>query len=181
VETVAAQVALAQHLSLTLQHDDLDKDWKRCSVTANFGAAYVAPEGCEYESLQNILSTVVNELLENAIKYSDRDTHAAIAVRLRREPGRIVVEVRNCLSEPQYRQFKRISDELSSCQDFDAALLSRLASADERSTSAGIGLLTLASYFEARLAFWFEQRPQANEYEVVVQAAVRVEGAHHAH
>ena len=57
-------------LTVDLLTVDLVAEWRRCSVVADFVARYFAQNFAAPEAAASVLSTVLNELVENATKFS---------------------------------------------------------------------------------------------------------------
>lgn len=55
-------------IELTFPVDEFQRDWKQCSLLANYIAEYTAYQFAQQERAENIVSTITNELLE-AIVY----------------------------------------------------------------------------------------------------------------
>ena len=51
-------------LEMTLQAQDFQTEWKRCSMLANYIAEYVAYQFSQRERAENLISIIANELLE---------------------------------------------------------------------------------------------------------------------
>ena len=49
---------------------DLVREWSRCGQTADYMARYLAYDFADRETAASVLSTVINELVENAAKFS---------------------------------------------------------------------------------------------------------------
>jgi len=83
-------------VNLELQPHQLLAQWKRCGMTADWLASYLS---CELAAearaaATNVLSTVINELLENAVKFSS-DAAASIRVAVERQGASVRIETWN--------------------------------------------------------------------------------------
>ena len=52
---------------------DHSKDWEKCSLISNFFADYCVSSFYKKKEIKSILSTIINELIENAMKHSYQD------------------------------------------------------------------------------------------------------------
>jgi hypothetical protein len=59
---------------LTLQAGDFQAEWKRCNMLANYIAEYVAYQFNQQERVENIISTIANELLEAIVRLAPAQT-----------------------------------------------------------------------------------------------------------
>ena len=66
---------------LTLLVGDLQAEWKRCNMLANYIAAYVAYQFIHQERAENIISTIANELLEAVVFLAPQHSHLYIRCR----------------------------------------------------------------------------------------------------
>jgi hypothetical protein len=93
-------------MSLQLMATNLTRQWNRCSLTSNFFSLF------HFKDTQtaNDLSTIVNEFLENIIRYSSSDKNM-ISLKLKKKESTVFVEF-NCILS------------IESAQRFEAVLLS---------------------------------------------------------
>ena len=70
-------MSLESKIHLKLKPLNLISEWNRCSLTANFLSEFQlsTTSNSNNKHLKNTLSTIINELLENAIKYSINKDH----------------------------------------------------------------------------------------------------------
>src|SRR5262245_12453987 len=85
-DTPSAQFSEA-HLEMSIKSCDLKTRWQRCGFLSDVVARYVSAaypeEGLDYKSTAfNSISTIFQELIENAAKYSPHDD-AMIRIRVR--------------------------------------------------------------------------------------------------
>lgn len=123
-------------------------EWTRCGETADFVARYFAHDFGDREIAGNVLSTVVNELLENAVKFSsDKNVPAHLIVREYAERLRIVT--RNVATPAQAAAFGAAVARLAEGNP-EAMFAERVASPPETG-GAGIGLVVLRKDYGARV------------------------------
>lgn len=123
-------------------------EWTRCSEAADFVARYFAHDFGDRELAGNVLSTVVNELLENAVKFSsDKSIPAGLTVREYAE--RMSIVSRNVASPSQAVAFGDAVARLAH-GDPEQMFADRIASPPETG-GAGIGLIMLRKDYGARV------------------------------
>ena len=135
-------------LSLSLVPLAVVAEWSRCSEAADFVALYFAHDFGDRELAGNVLSTVVNELLENAVKFSsDKSVTACLTVREFAE--RMSITSRNVASAGQAAAFGHAVARLAD-GDPEEMFAERVASPPETG-GAGIGLIMLRKDYGARV------------------------------
>lgn len=135
-------------LSLSLVPLAVVAEWTRCGETADFVARYFAHDFGDRELAGNVLSTVVNELLENAVKFSsDKSIPARLTVREYADGLRIAT--RNVAAPAQAAAFGATVARLAE-GDPEAMFAERVASPPEIG-GGGIGLIILRKDYRARV------------------------------
>ncbi len=161
-------------IKLKLSRDDLNKIWKRCGLTADYSANYVSTYFENKKEIENSASTILNELIENAAKYSaNRENDIEIDVAVYRNS--VVFEVNNYVDSEAFYSFRDFVTKIIESDDIDAAYFEALRSlngADKE--KSGIGLLTIMSFFKLKLGMKFENSENNHDYKVSVQAAMPV-------
>lgn len=123
-------------------------EWTRCSEAADFVARYFAHDFGDRELAGNVLSTVVNELLENAVKFSsDKSIPARLTVREYAE--RVSIVSRNVASPRQAAAFGDAVARLAH-GDPEQMFADRIALPPETG-GAGIGLIMLRKDYGAKV------------------------------
>ncbi len=128
-------------IEMEVQPLDLVTEWRRCGMIADFMAEYIV-HGFELrETARSVLSTVMNELVENAAKFSaDSRTPARASIR---HHGQVVhLEIRNAATEAHVQRLGGLLAELAG-GDANAVWRTRLE--DRR----GLGLAMLARDYGA--------------------------------
>jgi len=65
-------------IEMIFQDQDFHAEWPRCSMLANYIAAYVAYQFPQYGRAENLISTAVNELLESITYLSPGQSHLSL-------------------------------------------------------------------------------------------------------
>jgi hypothetical protein len=163
-------------IKLKLTQTDLVKVWKRCGITANYGANYISYSQPDEKEIENSASMILNELLENAAKYSSaRESTIEILITILDET--VVFQVDNYIEERQFELFKKYVSELVYCEDINGMYFRKLqAFSENNDMKSGIGLLTIMSCFNPKIGFKFQRFNETNNYRVSVQAAIPLKG-----
>lgn len=145
----------------------LDISWHHCATTADFVgeifALRLANEPQRYKEVRHSIGYLVNELVENAVKFR---VPGEIAVESSLEAGTFRVKVSNLTDAATARRFRALIAEIVDGDPGDL-LIRRIEAnaADPDGSGSGLGLLTLMSDYGARFAWVF--RPCAPEPEHV--------------
>jgi hypothetical protein len=121
-------------------------EWARCSETSNFVARFFAHDYHDHELAGSVLSTVVNELVENAVKFS---SDKAVAARLvvREYPECVTILTTNVVT---VSQATTVAETITRLVGGDPELLFAEQIAHPPETgSAGIGLIILRKDYGA--------------------------------
>ncbi len=137
-------------IELELRPSELLVHWKRCGLTADWVSSYLAQdiEPAAQPTARNVLSTVINELLENAVKFST-DGAPAIRIRTGRRGNSVWIETFNKAAEPRARLLEKTLEELG--REPASALFTRRMAADKDPEAPGIGLLIIQRDHGARI------------------------------
>lgn len=148
-------------VTLTFYPKDLANYWRVSGLTANFGASFLTYCFPGEEHDENTLSFILNEAVENAIKYSDNQEFQ-ITISLYSVNGEIIFEIENPVSNDQKEIFEVFLNQLIKCTDYETmymdALERNMVSDDDHS---GMGLLTLLHDYHVCLGVQFNP-PQTN-------------------
>lgn len=120
---------------------DLVTEWRRCGMVADFMADYMVHAFEGRDAARSILSTVANELVENAAKFS-ADKRAAARVAIRHHGEVVHAEVRNLATGKHVEDLRAVLADLA--RD-DATAVFRRRLEDRR----GLGLALLARDYRA--------------------------------
>ena len=172
--TDSANGAAADLSKLRLSEGSLDISWHHCSTTADFLGDFFAVQAKagdpELNEIRHAIGYLVNELLENAVKF--------------RAPGDIEIEahfydttfglsVQNRVHSETAERFQALLTEITS-RDPGELLIERIEqnAADPSSSGSGLGLLTLMSDYGARLGWKFIHDEAAGPVELQTYAAL---------
>ena len=127
---------------------DLVTEWSRCGETANYLAGYLAHDFEKSEIAANVLSTVINELVENAAKFSFNKQLAAHVVG-RQFDDSISIVVTNNVSPAQAESFLKAANRIGTADP--EVLFAELLAYPPETGGAGLGLTLLRKDYGARL------------------------------
>jgi len=144
-------------LRVTLQPIDLMTYWKRCGLIADFGAQFYAyAYGKNNDIIQNTISTVLNELVENAAKFSkQRDSYVEIVMK--HYINLVSIEVVNEATPRISESFRGYVRQLVE-SDHEDLYFKKLEEKAEDDTSSGLGLLMILKDYPCRFGAKFEEK-----------------------
>jgi hypothetical protein len=148
---------------------DVFDDWERCGKVADFIADYFQ-HNFRLESSQNLISTVFNEVLENAVKFSPNNSRP-IEVVVKKRQETLLLRITNALSHHRFGPFTEISRELFNA-DLDDLYLSRIEDGAADESASGIGLILIKKDYGSRLSFDFSR---GDIYKVSVTLEINID------
>lgn len=159
----------SQHISnmvhLTLLPKDLALYWQRCGLTADFGASFAAFCFPNIENAKNPLSVILNELVENAVKYSAEESKR-IRITLCEKDNFLYFEVENYVTQEQKEIFDSEIKTLEESEDISKTYMEAM----ERSMTgedSRLGLLTILNDYKVAMSVTFSKITEQVELNVV--------------
>lgn len=163
--------AIVSHEYLTIVFSPsslpLRERWRTNRLSANFLADYFStffpgegqPAGMSdpKSELMGVITFIANELLENAMKFSDEMSTEAIMLTLQLHPNKLVFLTKNQVNAATEFQLRAFVQTLlvSDPSELYIQQVEHQAQA-ENSTSSGLGILTIVNDYAARVGWLFE-------------------------
>lgn len=175
-------------LSFTCRSRPLRKNWRNNRLSAFFVADYCsnllpidedethAEEGIT--EIKNTVSYVGNELLENAIKFSEEIPPYTVKFGMHfldaLEEVTVIIFTKNSITIPSFEKFQSFIEELLS-SDSNELYVQQIekTAEDEDSEASGLGLLTMINDYSAKLGWKFEPDP-SNPQMIAVTTMAQV-------
>lgn len=161
-------------MRVTLSDGPLGVSWQHASETCEFlGDVFAlrhAQNGADYNDARHSIIYLVNELLENAIKFR---APGEIRVECSLDDGNFELTVRNQAAPETAGRFQSLIEELTA-RDPGELLIERIEAnaADEASSASGLGLLTLMNDYGARLGWDFRSAISGADVTLSTHAAL---------
>lgn len=160
-------------LELTVSALDFVVHWRRCSITADWLGTFGAYDFEHRDVALAILSTVINELLENAAKFAS-DKGAPIRLALRHYGDVIRIQTQNRAQECHVRSLEAL---LALLDSGDPEVLFARQIEEAAPDTSGIGLIILRKDYATRIAARFvpleqEQGDGDTHYQVDIQVTL---------
>jgi hypothetical protein len=167
------------HLELSVNSIDLKTRWQRCGLLSDLVAGYISAAYPDenlgvHSPVFNSISTVFQELIENAAKFS-RHREAVIRIRIKHYDRILKLEIQNDATPSVGQKFESHLKVLFTTPDLDALQVNILENQVDAKGQSGIGLLMLLKDYPLKLGVMFMR--SAPEREIVtVRLYYRIEG-----
>ncbi|WP_026098695.1 slr1658 superfamily regulator [Kamptonema formosum] len=145
----------------------LKQRWRNNGLSADFLADYLttffpggsdnSPSTEKQAEVKCAVSYIANELLENAMKFSDETSQRPISIQLHLSPERIVFVTTNTVSPQAVDKFQGYIRELTASDPADLYIgqLEKNAE-DDTSYASMLGYLTMINDYQAKIGWKFE-------------------------
>jgi len=141
-------------LVLTLHPNAFPVRWSQCSTTADFCTNYLGTRK-HYEASRGAINYILNELIENAVKFSSGDT---IQIVLGREGDDVVIVVNNHVAPESSEKLRKTLQALLVGDPLDLMMLRVEHNAENPdSDGSGLGFLTMMTDYETRVGWQLRQ------------------------
>lgn len=168
--------ACQEYLTIVLSPSSasLQERWHHNGLSADFMADYFAAFFPRDEAsvsqinskvkVKSAVSFIANELLENAMKFSDHATNYPIQITLQLHHDSIVFLATNSLNAQSISHFQAFIREITAADPQDL-LVRQLEKnlEDNTETDSGLGILTMMSDYLAKVGWKFETAQQDPE------------------
>ncbi|TGM60506.1 slr1658 superfamily regulator [Leptospira vanthielii] len=166
------KVFFHSHLSISVSSADMTFYWKRCDVLSNFISQFYFHS---YESKRldkNAISTIINELVENAAKYSDKE-NSKIYIEIKDLGTDLRLEVKNRVTPWMKAIFE---NKIQTIQEgnINQLYFDALESRNNGSGSEGMGLLILLKDYQLKLAYEFTKTEEL-DFDLTIRVHIPVE------
>lgn len=158
-------------LSISVSAADMAFYWKRCDVLANFISQFYF---YSYESKQidkNTISTVINELVENAAKHSDKENNK-ITIEIKDLGNQLRIEVKNKITPWMKAIFENKILTLQT-NPINDLYFEALEANNRGNANFGIGLLRLLKDYQLPIAYEFTKL-EGNVFEITMRAHILI-------
>jgi hypothetical protein len=154
--------------------------WRNNGLSADFLGDYVTtflPTAPPHENRQNeikhAVTYIANELLENAMKYHQPDIEIPIRIHLELATDHIKVSVSNGIGVVEAGRYEAFVERLQEGNAADLLLKQQEENAERSESNLScLGLLTMISDYDAKLAWRFDVHPVLPQSMTVTTSAV---------
>lgn len=159
-------------IDLAIDPRHVTAHWQLCGSIADFISVFVL-KGAD-ERQMSTSSTIVNELVENAVKYSSPKADRVHLIAWL-APDTLTVEVRNPATVSQASQLRQVTDALPDTAT--EVFIEAHAQRDQAGTLSQLGLMTIVHEFGAKVHTVFEPHPHEGITWVVVTVVLPIDNS----
>lgn len=161
-----------KNLSFIFCPEDKEKIWQRVDRLSQIIASYHQIANDNDHKQQAIITHVLNELIENAVKYS-RNSYDTVKVDTLKNNDKLLIRITNSLSTDSWQTFLNECNSLFK-GDLKEQFIQKIKSLKDNKSSAGIGLILLKKDFNTDIKFIFYEHSDDN-YSVAVIAELNLD------
>lgn len=151
-------ISLDSGTRLTLTDGPLQLGWKHSGMTADFIAEVMAlpfsRSKKDYMQAHHDIGYLSNELIENAVKFR---LPGEILIEAGISEGSFLIRVKNTIDGATASRFQQLLHRLQSKDPGELLLEQIETNAISSASGSGLGLLTLLSDYDAKMAWAFEE------------------------
>ena len=140
-------------------------NWKKCSIVANFFGMY---QGVSYkkntEKAISILSTITNELIENAVKFTSNDK-SDVKVKLEKTNNIISIETCNIGNKKNMENLIMFTEKLES-DNPELIFLNNLENNLNSNNKSELGLISIFKDYSNKIGFKIRKVQEQDSYEI---------------
>lgn len=143
---------------------DIFDDWNRAGSLSDFIAEYFE-SFFENKSAHNVISTIFNEFIENAVKFTKNNSQP-ISIIVKKRNNNLVSRIINTIPLHRKTAFMGICEDLFT-RDLDKLFLEKIEKGSSNSKESGIGLILIKKDYQVETNFdFFEDSNSTNNVAV---------------
>ncbi len=159
-----------EKLYLSIIPTTISAHWEKVSDVANFVAEFYHHD-FQDQSIQNNISTILNELVENAVKFSHIQNRN-IDIYAFSDGDELIFQVTNSISEKSWNNLEKIHHEMETT-DLKTLYLKRINNLAMNKAGTGIGLILLKKDYRVDINFSLDKK-EKNDYLLTTTAKMKV-------
>lgn len=159
-------------LSIAVSAADMNFYWKRCDVLSNFISQFYFHSYEAKKLDKNAISTIINELVENAAKFSDKE-NSIVQIEIKDLGTDLRLEVKNHVTPWMKAIFENKIQSIKE-GDINQLYFDALESRNNGSGSEGMGLLILLKDYHLNLAYEFTKTEKSG-FDLTIRVHIPVE------
>lgn len=169
-DTINIKQDYKEKLYLSIVPTTISSHWEKVSDVANFVAEFYNHD-FQDRSIQNNISTIINELVENAVKFSHVQNQN-IDIYAFSDGDELVFQVTNSISEKSWDILEKIHHEMETT-DLKTLYLERINNLAMDKSGTGIGLILLKKDYRVDINFSLDEK-EKNDYLLTTTAKMKV-------
>jgi len=173
----------SEHMCLSFKPSSvpIKQRWRNNGLSADFLGDYLTTffpkKDGEKDSvkkqaeIRDAVTYIANELLENAMKYSDDSSVIPNSIDLSLQEDKLVFTEVNAITEKQQAEFKDFITELNE-SDPDELFMKKLEASAVSESSSGLGYLTMINDYQANIGWLFDA--SSGGHQVTTQVIISI-------
>lgn len=161
-------------LEICVKTKDIIQYWNKCGLISDFGSFYISMNYPDNKNISNSISFVLNELIENAVKYSLGGDNI-IKIYLTKKNKQIIMDVINLINKNQFEILRKVFEDLEEPQMANKIYIERLGSLTDSQEDSGIGLLSIINFFKGKFSAKFQEVTNNTVFETDIQVKLDIE------
>jgi hypothetical protein len=129
--------------------DDFKKDWRRCNLVSNYIAEYSGTNFKHEDQIENLISTISNEMIESLFLLSKDNTY--IKITFKNLKDEMLFELENVIKEDNMELYKNIIENINK-GDVDSQYLECLNKTFNEENNIRLSLLMIANDYDGKIS-----------------------------
>lgn len=143
---------------------DIFDNWSRASSLSDFVAEYFGSY-FKNKASNNLISTVINEFIENAVKFTKNNSQPIVVV-VKKRNNDLICRITNSIPHHRKTAFLEICKKLFS-EDLDQLFLEKIVEGSHNKKESGIGLILVKKDYLVKINFdFFTDKNEMNNVTV---------------
>ena len=159
-------------LHVNVKAGEMHRAWTKCGLISNFIASYVTLSCPSEKSILNSLSVILNELIENAVKYYFTNNDDTINILVSRKDDNVYLKVKNRTNTANYMILQEAARVLIDQEKSNEKYFEKLIHIVPNQNTSGIGLLMIISFFKVQMSFQLQSIDGTELCDVSVQVKI---------
>ncbi len=171
-KTLDAELSMDFVIPLELIGNNTEKNWDKCGLIANFFGNYQAHSFKEKEKIESVISTIANELLENAIKFT-ADKNKLVNITLKKYKDEITLETVNLAKRKNVEDIHQLIESIQN-NDIESLFLAQIEknALNEKSSGSGVGIISIIKDYNAKLGIKIEPTIQEDIFDIYIKISL---------
>ncbi|MFW5799587.1 MAG: slr1658 superfamily regulator [Spirochaetota bacterium] len=145
-------------LKLEFSVDDFKSMWKRCNLVSNYIAEYSSYNFEPEDKAENLISTVINELIEFITPISEDNTKVDISFKQYKD--NILFEIGNVLKSEKIKEYENILENINK-KNIEELYFNIISQLETEDNNKEFGLLMLANDYKGNISSKLYEKEKA--------------------
>jgi hypothetical protein len=129
--------------------DDFKKDWRRCNLVSNYIAEYSGTNFKHEDQIENLISTISNEMIESLFPLSKDNTNIRISFKNLKDD--MMFEIENVIKEDNMELYKNILENINN-GNVDSQYIECLNNSYSEENNIRLSFLMIANDYDGKIS-----------------------------